>query len=338
MDKKGNIGRHSKEKLLVYKQYLVNYLYVLTNPNQRFYEKIFIWDIFAGKGKDEKGNKGSALIAAEVIKDFREKKEILLFLNELKHFEILKENLKDYSNFARVCKEKAENFLKKVIDFIEETKQNKFLNFFFIDPHGYTEYSTETLKKLLNLKKSEYLIFIPTNHIYRFAKALSEGNPAAKFVRDLGIENKDFDNANNFVKELENKFKELAQSDFVYSYKIENKEAPNSFHHLFFITKHIRGAEKFLQTKNKIKEALPHLFENLDKENAIKEYIQDWRSNHEIYEWGIKNALLPKEINPILRALEKENILVVQCDNPKRRKGFFYLNEKPKERLQIKLK
>ena len=36
MDKKGNIGEHSEEKLLVYRHYLENYLYVMTNTKQKY--------------------------------------------------------------------------------------------------------------------------------------------------------------------------------------------------------------------------------------------------------------------------------------------------------------
>ena len=91
MDKEGNIQRHSQEKLLVYKSYLNNYLSLLTNT--KWFNRIFIWEPFAGKGRDEQEIEGSALIAAKIIKNFRKKsgKEIRLFLNELdrEHFNSL---------------------------------------------------------------------------------------------------------------------------------------------------------------------------------------------------------------------------------------------------------
>ena len=340
MDKRGNIPEHSQEKLLVYEKYLEAYLSVLTN--QTHYGRIFIWDIFAGRGKDDKGTKGSALVAAEIIKNFRDKKkkDIRLFLNELdeNNYEQLKKYIEPHKAFTEVYQTEGENFLNK-INQVFKNKNYSILNLFFIDPYGYTQYKTETLKELFNLKNSEYLIFIPTNHIYRFANALKKNNPAAKFLENLGIENKDFKNAEDFTKKLEDNFKKVAKTDFVYSYKIENKQAPSSFHHLFFITKHITGAEKFLGVKDKVKDSLAQyqqltLFDNLDKEDEIKSYIKDWKDNHQVYEWGIKNKLLSENINPILKKLESEKKLEFQG---KRRKGSFYLKSKRKK-IKIKLR
>ena len=339
MDTKERIQKHSQEKLLVYKKYLINYLSVLTN--QSYYNQIFIWDIFAGKGKDDAGTEGSSIIAAKAIEDFRKEKgkDIQLFLNELndEYFKQLKINLNEYVEFTNFYQGEGEDFLKKIIERLKN--KNEVLNFFFIDPWGYTQYSTDTLKKLLNLKKSEYLIFIPTSHIYRFTNVSNENKPSAKFVQDLGVEHKDFKNAESFIKELESIFKKIANSEYIYSYKIEKREKKNSFHHLFFITKHIKGAEKFLQAKNKVKENLPQqitLFDNLDKENEIKNYLTEWRTNEEIYEWGIKNALLSKDINPILTELENKGKL--EFGGEERKKGSFYLSNSPKKKIKIKLK
>lgn len=341
MDKKGSINEHSREKLLVYKQYLINYLSILVN--QRFYKKVFIWDIFAGKGKDDNGNKGSALIAAGIIKDFRNKKEkeIKLFLNEHKkeNYDKLQKNLNDYQDFITFFNLEGNNLLK-TINFTFQNSHSPTHHLIFIDPFGYTQYSTETLKKLLELDKSEYILFIPTNHIYRFTKALNENNPAAKFLENLGVEKKDFKNSQDFVLALENQLKKNGKTDFVYSYKIENKKATNSYHHLFFITKHIKGAEKFLEAKNKTIEELKNQLTLFDidyseKKKKIKNYLNDWKSNTETYEWGIKNGFLPKEINPILKQLEKEYKLEFQGE---RKKGCFYLRDKPKKQIKIRLK
>ncbi len=339
MDKEGQIKKHSQEKLLVYKKYLIEYLSVLTN--QPYYNQILIWDIFAGKGKDDKGTKGSALIAAEQIKDFRDKtgKNIRLFLNELNkaNYQQLCSNLENY-HFTKVFNKNGEDFLKE-INHTFKNKNYKIHNFFFIDPHGYTQYSTSTLKELLNLKSSEYLIFIPTNHIYRFLKALNENNPAAQFVHNLEMKKKDFKDANSFVKELEKILKKITNSHFVYSYKIENKEAKSNFYHLLFITKHIIGAEKFLEAINKVKRELLtqlSLFDDLDKENEVKTYLKDWRNNKEIYEWGIRIGLLPKEINPILKDLENKDKLEIGADK-KRRKGSFYLKSN-EIKINVKIK
>lgn len=137
-------------------------------------------------------------------------------------------------------------------------------------------------------------------------------------------------------------FREISKSNFVYSYKIQNKQ---NFYHLFFITKNILGAEKFLAAKNKVKQKLENqldLFDIEDKEQKIKDYLKDFKSNIEIYQWCIEKGILPSEINKsILAKLEKENVLEIKSPH-KRTKGSFYINhdnyKNETYKLSIKIK
>lgn len=357
MDKSGNIKKHSKEKLLVYKKYLIEYLSVLTN--QSYYDRIFIWDIFAGRGQDKQGVRGSALIAAQVIKDFREPKKnyIQLVLNELdeENYNRLKDLIdeKEFQEFTKVYKEKADDFLQKVSQKLK--KAEKIHSLFFIDPHGYTQCSTDKLKRLFNLSNAEYLMFIPTNHIYRFIhprkgdaaasyKSTKE-EPAVRFVLDLGVEEdslKDIKTPNDFVAILKNALKKFADTKYVYSYKVQNKEKSGSFYHLFFITKHIKGAEKFLEAKEKVKSELKNqlsLFneKELNLEDLLKPFLKKEKTNKEVFIFGIKEGFLKKEINPVLRKWEESECLEINAEF-KRRKGAFYLSDKPEKLFYLKIK
>lgn len=172
----------------VYREYLINYLSVLTNSK---FNNISIWDIFAGKGKDDNGNEGSSIIAAKIIEDFRIKKEknIKLYLNEKNQqfYKSLNSNLQNYKGFTTIYNMDGENLLKQINSFFKNN-HSFTKNLFFIDPFGYTEYSTETLKNILQLNNFEYFIFIPTNHIYRFQDADNlENNGAENFLLNLGI-------------------------------------------------------------------------------------------------------------------------------------------------------
>ncbi len=63
------IRQHTKEKLLVYREYLKNYLSVMCNVPG--WKTIYVWEPFAGRGIYNSGTKGSVLQAAEIIKEFR---------------------------------------------------------------------------------------------------------------------------------------------------------------------------------------------------------------------------------------------------------------------------
>ena len=73
--------------------------------------------------------------------------------------------------------------------------------------------------------------------IYRFLSQ-AQTSPPVEFINKLGISKTDFKNVEHFVSELKNQFEKITRSKYVYFFKIQNKQAPNSVHHLFFITKH----------------------------------------------------------------------------------------------------
>lgn len=329
---------HTEEKLTVYREYLKNYLYVMCNAKQ--YSRIFVWEPFAGGGLDEDNEAGSALIAAETIDGFRNNyrgTDIRLFLNELDktRYQSLKRSTSKHRGFVRVYNWEAERFLSKVHSELKKISRNRNLhNLFFIDPYGYTQYSQENLIDLLNLNNSDYLIFIPTISIYRFKN--TEDNPARKFVLDLGIQESvlnDIKNVESFAEKLKKELKEKAQVEFAYQYRLKNKEVPYSIFHLFFITKHIKGAQKFLEAKNKIIEKQGQLIflslEESEIESKLQKILSKEIDNHELFKEIIKMGYLPKEVTLILKKWEDEGELRIRAEF-KRKKGSYYLTNNEK--------
>ena len=330
--------QHTKEKLMIYREYLNNYLSVMCKTP--WYRKIFVWEPFAGGGLDEDNEAGSALIAAAIIDGFRKNyrgTDIRLFLNELDktRCQSLKKSTGKYQDFVSVYNFEAEEFLSQVHSELKKISANRDIhNLFFIDPYGYTQYSQENLINLLNLNNSDYLIFVPTSSIYRFKN--TEDNPARKFVLDLGIQESvlnDIKNVESFAEKLKKKLKEKAQAEFAYQYRLKNKEVRYSIFHLFFITKHIRGAQKFLEAKNKIIEKQDQLIFLSLEENEIESKLQKILSkeidNHELFKEIIKMGYLPKEVKPILKKWEDEGELRIRAEF-KRKKGSYYLTNSEK--------
>ncbi len=330
---------HTQEKLAVYKEYLINYLSVMSNIS---YWNIAVWEPFASEGVNTAGEKGSAMIAAETIKDFRVKKDkdIRLFLNELnpQKYQRLEKSMEPYSDFVGVFNMDAKDFLDEIIKFLSSSR--KIHSLIFIDPYGYTQYTKENLVRLLNLSRIDYLIFMPTSHIYRFHG--KEDNPARQFALDLGVKPSTLSksasskpNYDIFSAELLAGLKKIAESDYGYSYKLENKEASNTYHHLFFITKERRGAEQFLKAKDKLKVKLQQQltffdFNEIEIKKDLSDMLQKPITNTKLSDEMIKKGYLPKEINPLLKKMEKDGKLKIFLISPhsKRRKGSFYLNDK----------
>lgn len=327
MDKTGIIQEHSKEKLNIYKQYLRNYLSVLVQS--KWYSQIYIYDACAGSGKDKLGTDGSALIAAKIIDGYLKSQsnngtELKLYVNELdgKNFESLKKELITYEHFVEYSNKDADEFINNQIVTTPNTKRQ---NLFFIDPFGYTQYSFENLFRIAsNVKNSEFLVFIPISGVFRFANSDSqEAEPVKDFLSSLGI-NENISSNNDLINKIVEALKKQFKTKFVYSYKLNNADAHNSVFGLFFISKHIKGAEKYLEAMFKVKESQPQLelFNANNTNSEFKKFITVSRNNHEVYGWSILNGLLPKETNAMLRGFQKNECLEVLPFNT--RKSAFY--------------
>ena len=342
MNKEDIIHEHSEEKLSVYQEYLDSYLSVLTN--QKYFTTINVIDLFAGLGISKNQKKGSAMVAVEVIHEHRKKCDVNFYLNEkdAEKYKILKENLSRY-DFPVITNKSADDFVKQLFEdgCLSPSNKKNSRSLLFIDPYGYTQLSIDNLTKILQQSEIEVLIFVPVYSIYRFRKA--EGNPAHRFLLDLGIEESalsGIQNMDSFVNRLSHNFKEKANTEFGYSYELKNKNVANSSFHMFFITRNITGAEKFLEAKSKIKTKLKNQLTLFDveypqkKDDLINMLLQE-KTNKELHAAIIKKGYLPREIKPILKEMERNGKLKVRADFDKR-KGYYYLNQKADRTIYLK--
>lgn len=327
MDRNEQINPHSKVKLQIYKSYLEAYLSIMCNiPHIK---DIFIVEPFAGKGIANNTEVGSALISKQVIEKTDSKtKHIFLILNDKQFASDLEKNIKPDGNYIKVYNQDANTFIQKVLNNSKMTTCHKL---FFIDPWGYTQLNKETYNQLFSNNFLDIIIFIPIYHIYRFLRKeinAQQLKPIANFLSHIGIDEKvvqECSNEQDFILKILEALKRRAKTDFVY-YKIIKNTTYNSEYALFFISKNILGAEKFLEALEKVKEQ--DLFQSTisDEDDNFIELLRvnSPLDNTEIYEIGIKNAYLPKRINIILRELEnKKEIKISECSNRKR--GSFYI-------------
>jgi three-Cys-motif partner protein len=337
MDKKGFIQEHSKIKLELYRLYLERYLSVLlTTP---FFDRIVISDVFAGCGVAQNEEKGSALIAAETIDKIKadrnpRNKDIILNLNDANQANCLalRKHLQNRP-FVHISNQDADKYIQSW-----EAPPSSH-NLFFIDPYGYTQVSIDNLKRLFTMERSEFLIFVPIYHLFRFKEVdAAQTKPVSDFLKALGINDDELAKANDvkkFADLILEALRTISVTQWVYKQIIENR-IHNSSYCLFFITRNIRGAEKFLEAQHELEKEIKtserqRSFDFVADLNriSIRDVIEYGKlyDNVSLYELGINSGLLPKDINQELKKLEQNNkIEVVELPTKKRRMKGFYIN------------
>lgn len=342
---------HSKAKVELYGNYLAKFLNIISRDG--YTKKIYIYDLFCGEGKYDNEGKGSPVIALEAVQNnFGTKPyfcpQMKVLFNDVNSEKI--EKLKGITQtliYPDNCKV---NFSSK--DYNEVLKEvvaelKKFTNekgIVFIDPYGYKEIKIENIKHLLQTKKSEVLLFLPSQFMFRFANSAKDDSSGGKehlhrFIHEVFGENvPEFKNGIDFIEGLKSGFKTNLKDYFVDSFYLEREKG--QFFAMYFFTSHIKGFEKMLETKWELDEnngrgfkyeksgELFSIAETNDWEGKLKTYLKEKkRSNGELYEYSLHNGFLPKHTNQILKAWQDDGTLtVIAAEGEKVKKGSFYLN------------
>lgn len=353
-DAKKNLLSHSKAKVRLLGEYLNRYLNVICNDG--FTERIEVHDLFCGQGIYEDGGEGSPLIILKAINDLNENNvaklkkipKIDTFFNDINKNNVQK--LKKSIEKNTFHNEKygsisftVEDYAVKVDELV--ARLNTFKNkkaFIFIDPYEYKHIKISQIQRLLANKKTEVLLWLPTQHMYRFEK-----NATPKVLKDFIEElvpDEEWPNSQHvwqFLTTLRDRFQQALGDDYyVDNFKIEKDK--NTVYSLFFFTSHIRGFEKMLEAKWEIDTEfgvgwhytgnLPSLFFD-HKTNPLEEKLKSFlaagpRTNGEIYLFTLQNGFLPKHTNEIFREWQNNSLLSVTPPSGSARvkKGAFYVN------------
>lgn len=149
------------DKLLIYKEYLKEWLPVFVSRPDPNWKVVQIFDFFAGKGRDINGAPGSPLIAIEVINLFKQLAfehgvKVVLHLNEVsgaKHQALLKNIEGMDSGFEiRVYKEKFEKLFEKLYPSMRDSA-----NFLFLDQNGIKEITENIFARITALRQTDFL-------------------------------------------------------------------------------------------------------------------------------------------------------------------------------------
>ncbi|NCU05852.1 MAG: three-Cys-motif partner protein TcmP [Chitinophagaceae bacterium] len=344
---------HSKAKVMLLQKYLEKYLNIIANDG--FTKKINVFDLFCGEGVYENNGEGSPIAILKTLKDLHfinkaKNKSITkvdLFFNDKDESKISKlksiidEKKLHYTDFGKLTfsSKDYKTIIESLAGYIQGLNNEKA--FVFIDPYGYKEIRASEIKKLLQSKKSEVLLFLPTQFMYRFNE---KGTPEAliQIIEEL-VDIKSWKpslSVYQFIDQFKDALKNyLGRDYFVDTFSIE-KDASTVFC-LFFFSSHIRGFEKMLETKWQIDddegkgwsyEQTGNLFA-VYKTNPLEEKLISLLSsnrkihNGDIYEFTLRNGFLGKHATEIFNSLQANGKLeVLSTNNEKVRKGAFYVS------------
>jgi len=353
-DIKTNLLNHSEAKVRLLGEYLKRYLNIISNDG--YTEKINIYDLFCGQGVYENEGEGSPIVALRHIKEtyysIIDKKpdklpKINCQFNDIDKCKIeilgnaIKSKCLHYNNFGNL--ELTTNDYKLEVERLKQLfkcfKNEKA--FVFIDPYGYKDIKSDQIKSLIGCnKKVEILLWLPTQHMYRFS---DNGAPEAliDFIEEL-TQYKDWkpsDSVWKFITQLKEGFQNyLGEKYFVDNFSIKKDE--NTVFCLYFFTSHIKGFEKMLEAKWEIDTEngrgweftgnTPSLFfeyKTNELEQKLKVFLKSKKCyNGEIYEFTLRQGYLPKHTNEIFEEWQNKNIFDVYLANgDKARKKSFYI-------------
>ena len=336
---------------------LENYLNAWFPILNKYEKKLNYIDGFAGPGRYSKGEKGSPIIAIEVVKNHKMKMSgkfnfMFIEMDEKRKIylesEIKKIDIPD--NFTiSVFDEKFHIVLGKILNDLNKEKASLAPTFSFIDPFGFSGLPFVLVKKLLCNPKVEVLITFMVDSINRFIENEDLKNQfeelfGSKEVYDIvkNSQKREYDLMNFYNKQLLSE----AKARHVCNFKMcDKKNRP--LYYLFFATNHITGFIKMKEAMWRVDsegdfrfsdasdESQELLFRKDNKVDIFKVLEKRAKGKKDIRVKSIrefvegKTLYLKKHLNQALKYAEDNELIIVEQIklDGKRRRGQTFADD-----------
>jgi three-Cys-motif partner protein len=333
-------------KLEIFENYFEEWLPTFIMSS--FSKPIQVFDLFAGVGYDKINQEGSPIRILKVVNKFRgdlekQKKKVRIYLNDSDShkYEALRSNvenkMKELSLISFVELTITNNTFKECLKEYNSKLLNG-CNLLFIDQNGFKEVTEEVFQYLISLETTEFIFFISSSHIHRFAKQPEVQSIHPKFDFEK-VKNASRKNVHNVICDEFRRYVPLTIKNYgLFPFSIM-KSDNNNVYGLIFVSKHLLGADKFLDTvwrKNPINgtanfdidddlsKAQPDLFEgkrltkieafqNLLKEKILKGEISN---NLEAYIFTINSGHIHQHADKIIRDMKRQNLIDYDSKSP----------------------
>lgn len=309
---KSTFDQATKIKLDIFRESFKEWLPIFIH--NKYVEKRYIYDFFAGSGMDSDLNFGSPLILLEEARGTdlmhcskSDGKKIVFAFNEKlkKKSKELESNVTDFldkclQNCGRqkcVYDHHVGNYNFKeafnrpnVLEIMNNKKYGKFV---LLDQYGFKEVDSDIFNRLINFPKTDFIFFISSSFINRFQKHAS----IRKYIETEKIEFKKSE-PKHCHKLISQYFKNLIpKNKEYYLHQFSIKKGTN-YYGLIFGTSHSLGMEKFLKVCwNQDKMAGEANFDiNNDFAEGTLFYTEQFSNKIERFKEDIYNKICNKEI------------------------------------------
>ena len=354
-------------KLEIFQEYFDEWLPTfIMGPFKR---PIQVFDLFAGSGYDKNEIPGSPIRLLEIINKHRgnlahKGKQVLIYLNDADKDKVEKLKLNvdkkikalslkslvimKYSNF------KFNECLVK--EYSKELKNG--CNLIFIDQNGFKEVDEEVFTYLINLDTTEFLFFISSTFIHRFVEQdeVKKYHPKFNSEKIKHTPRKQIHNiiCNEFEKYVPSNIKSYGLIPFSIM-----KDDNSNIYGLIFVSKHIRGADKFLHTvwkantingnanfdidddsaKNQLDifdDIIPTKIESF--QNKVRQLTLDgtMKTNRDVYLFTLNQGHIGKHSSEEVKRMKKEKLITYNSTSPLINYEMIYNKERILEFKLIK--
>ena len=232
--------------------------------HNHYIHEVFIYDFFAGSGKDSVGTLGSPLVLLNEAKGDgckycnQVEKKIYFAFNEKDKVKqsSLVENIKDFMSncLSQNCKRNKcvyDYLIFSQMDFKDAFQDSKFqaiLNninfgkFILLDQCGFSQIEIDTFHKLVHAPKTDFIFFISSSYIRRF-----KDEPAVKRYFDtakIAFDEKRPKDCHRLIAEYYKSFVPPGREYYLHHFTIQKGA---NYWGLIFGTNHSLGMEKFLK-------------------------------------------------------------------------------------------
>jgi three-Cys-motif partner protein len=314
-----------------------------------WFKKLYIFDFFAGSGKDIENNAGSPLVLLDKAKGtdrkycINAKKEIKFLFNEGEQVksEELKQNVAQYIEECKqvndcddcIYQYRVENYeFQDIFSNVSLTnifKNKEFGKFILLDQYGFSQIDEQIFKQLISFPRTDFIFFISSSFISRFR----EHPNTTKYINTSKI-NFDEIRPNEIHRAVANYFRDLIparEEYYLHHFSIRKEEKKGNYYGLIFGTSHTLGMEKFLKVcwqhdtfsgeanyniDNNFKEGTLFFHpENNVKKDTISKEIKRLLLSGEISDnisglkYTMRNGCEPKLFTAVVKELEKEKMI-----------------------------
>ena len=372
IDPKLELMEHSEAKVKLYGKYLATYLNILSKVSS--VNRIFVFDLLCGEGIYSNGAKGSPIIALDVMHNQYSNNlccpNMTVWFNDNGISDIDPnvskiERVKGLGNrielppnvIVEYFREDYDIIYPKAVAAVNHASHAKGL--FFIDPYGYKDIKPEDIRKMLYGGNIEVLLWLPISFMYRFADSALKSDfkgsePLKGFLNALfGLSKPNFRSVYDFIDKIKGRFRAYLRDMgiFVDTFTIERNAS--NIYALFFFTPNLLGFQKMVETKWSMDkergkgymiDKSPSFFSEIELSGypqKLMSYINssEYRTNTELFRFGLENGFLPKHTKEILTEwkINNPNFEIVSLDqkpvlgfylvyNSDRRVGFRIKN------------